>query len=298
MNFIPNDSPFAGKEGTFVTSRHLRERLYREMLSDVALMIEDLVDVQGYKVSGRGELHLSILIEKMRREGYEFQVSRPHVILKEENGKTLEPYEELIVDFDDKYIGNVMGNLGGRKGQMLDMHQEASMARLKFKIPTRGLLGFKSEFMTDTKGTGIMNYIFSGYDSYAGEIINRKNGVLLAMEEGTTAGYALFSLQERGKLIVGAGEKVYMGQIIGENSRENDLVVNPSKGKKLTNMRAAGSDDNIILTPPTQMTLEKCIAFINDDELVEITPKSVRMRKAERDANKRKRLKNAKEEVE
>ena len=251
-------------------------------------------DSTGYKVSGRGELHLSILIEKMRREGYEFQVSRPHVILKEENGKTLEPYEELILDFDEAYIGNVMNNIGGRRGQMQDMHQEGGMARLKFKIPTRGLLGFKSEFMTDTKGTGIMNYIFSGYDEYAGEIRNRKNGVLLAMEAGTTAGYALFSLQERGELFVGAGVKVYKGQIIGEHSRENDLNVNPSKGKKLTNMKAAGSDENIVLTPATDMTLEKCIAYINDDELVEITPKSVRMRKAELDALRRKREKMGK----
>jgi len=293
MNFIPNDSPFSGREGTFVTSRHLRERLYRETLSDIALLVEDLQDSTGYKVSGRGELHLSILIEKMRREGYEFQVSRPHVILKEENGKTLEPYEELLVDFDEAYIGNVMGNVGGRKGEMLEMRQESGVAHLKYKIPTRGLLGFKSEFMTDTKGTGIMNYIFSGYFDYAGEIRNRKNGVLVAMEEGTTSGYSLFSLQERGRLFIDAGVKVYKGQIIGEHSRENDLVVNPSRGKKLTNMRAAGSDENIILTPATDMTLEKCIAYINDDELVEITPKSVRMRKSELDALRRKRMKMA-----
>ena len=297
MNFIPNDSPFAGLEGTFVTSRHLRERLYRETLSDVALQVEDIQDSTGYKVSGRGELHLSILIEKMRREGYEFQVSRPHAILKTENGKTLEPYEELMVDFDEAYIGNVMNNLGGRKGQMLEMHQEGGVARLKFKIPTRGLLGFKSEFMTDTKGTGIMNYIFAGYDEYAGEIKNRKNGVLIAMDPGATAGYALFSLQERGRLFLGAGEKIYKGQIIGEHARENDLVVNPSKGKKLTNMRAAGSDENIVLTPAIEMTLEKCIAYINDDELVEITPKSVRMRKMELDPLRRKRMKMASETI-
>lgn len=297
MNFIPNDSPFSGTEGTFVTSRHLRDRLFRETLSDIALLVEELQDSTGYKVSGRGELHLSILIEKMRREGYEFQVSRPHVILKEENGKVLEPYEELILDFDDKYIGNVMGNIGGRKGDMQEMVQEAGMARLKYTIPTRGLLGFKSEFMTDSKGTGIMNYIFSGYADYAGEIRNRKNGVLIAMENGVTAGYALFSLQERGRLILGSGEKVYKGQIIGEHARENDLVVNPCKGKKLTNMRAAGSDENIVLTPPTEMTLEKCISYINDDELVEITPKSVRMRKIELDALKRKRIKMAEQEI-
>ncbi|MGA2091228.1 MAG: EF-Tu/IF-2/RF-3 family GTPase, partial [Endomicrobiales bacterium] len=291
MNFIPNDSPFAGKEGKFVTSRHLRERLLRETLSDIALVVEDLTDIVGCKVSGRGELHLSILIEKMRREGYEFQVTRPHVILKEENGKVLEPFEELILDIDEQFIGNVIANVGGRKGRMIEMHQEGGVARLKYKIPTRGLLGFKSEFMTDTKGTGILNYIFLEYDEYAGEIKNRNNGALLAMELGTTAGYALFSLQERGKLFLGAGEKVYAGQIIGEHSRENDLVVNACKGKKLTNMRAAGSDDNIILTPPDTMSLEKCIAYINDDELVEVTPLSIRMRKALLDELARKRAK-------
>jgi len=294
MNFIPNDSPFAGREGTFVTSRHLRERLYREILSDVALVIEDLPNAAGYKVSGRGELHLSILIEKMRREGYEFQVTRPHVIVKEENGKILEPYEELIVDIEEAHIGNVIGNLGIRKGQMLEMHQEHGMARLKYKITTRGLLGFKAEFMTDTRGTGIMNYIFLEYDEYAGEMRNRKNGVLTAMEKGVTAGYALFNLQDRGKLFLGPGEEVYGGQIVGEHSRDNDLVVNPSKGKKLTNMRAAGSDENIVLTPPIIMSLEQAIAYINDDELVEVTPKAIRLRKAVLDELQRKRLRMSK----
>jgi GTP-binding protein len=289
MNFIPNDSPFSGREGTYVTSRHLRERLLKETLSDIALVVEDLPDTTGYKVSGRGELHLSILIEKMRREGYEFQVTRPKVIMKEENGKLLEPYEELIVDVEEAFLGNVIGNLGTRKGQMLDMHQEHGMVRLKYKIPTRGLLGFKSEFMTDTKGTGIMNYIFLAYDEYAGDIRNRKNGVLIAMEAGVTAAYALFSLQDRGKLFLGAPEKVYGGQIVGEHSRDNDLVVNPSKGKKLTNMRAAGSDENIVLTPPLVMSLEQAIAYINDDELVEVTPKAIRLRKAILDELARKR---------
>ncbi|MHB9155110.1 MAG: translational GTPase TypA [Endomicrobiales bacterium] len=289
MNFIANDSPFSGREGKFVTSRHLRERLYRETLSDVALQVEDLADAAGYKVSGRGELHLSILIEKMRREGYEFQVTRPHVIYKEENGKILEPYEELILDMDESSTGNVISNLGGRRGQMLEMHREGGMVRLKYKIPTRGLLGFKSEFMTDSRGMGIMNYIFLEYDAYAGEIRNRKNGVLIAMDAGATVGYALFNLQDRGTLFLGPGEKVYRGQVIGEHCRDNDLVVNPSRGKKLTNMRAAGSDDNIILTPPTVMSLEKCIAYINDDELVEVTPVAVRMRKAILDELARKR---------
>jgi GTP-binding protein len=276
-----------------VTSRHLRERLYRETLSVVALLVEDLQDTVGYKVSGRGELHLSILIEKMRREGYEFQVTRPHAIFKEKDGRTLEPYEELTVDIEERFLGNVISNLGGRKGQMLEMHQENGMARLKYKIPTRGLLGFKSEFMTDTKGTGTMNYIFLQYDDYAGELKNRNNGVLIAMEEGLTAGYALFNLQDRGTMFLGPGEKVYGGQIVGDHCRDNDLVVNPSKGKKLTNMRAAGSDENIILTPPIVMSLEKCIAYINDDELVEVTPQSIRMRKAILDELARKRARIA-----
>ncbi|MFC1500876.1 translational GTPase TypA [Elusimicrobiota bacterium] len=294
MNFIPNDSPFSGKEGEFVTSSHIRERLARETLSDVALVVEDLINMVGYKVSGRGELHLSILIEKMRREGYEFQVTRPHAIFHEENGVVKEPYEELILDIDESAIGDIMANVSSRKGEMIEMHQDGTMVRLKYKIPTRGLLGFKSEFMTATKGLGIMNYMFLDYDSYAGEIKNRVNGVLIAMENGITAGYALFNLQDRGKFFVGPGENVYCGQILGEHSRENDLVINACKGKKLTNMRASGSDDNIILTPPENLSLENCVAYINDDELVEITPKSIRMRKLLLDENARKRSKKSK----
>ena len=232
MNFVPNDSPFYGKEGRFVTSRHLRERLFRETLSDVALLVEEIGGAQGYKVSGRGELHLSILIEKMRREGYEFQVTRPQVIFKEEDGRKLEPYEELTVDVDENYMGRVIENLGGRKAIMLEMHQANGMARLKYKIPTRGLLGFRSEFLTETRGMGVMNYVFLAFDDYAGEIKNRTRGVLVAMEECTTVAYALFNLQDRGRLFLGPGEKVYGGQIIGENAREADLVVNPAKGKK------------------------------------------------------------------
>ena len=293
MNFVPNDSPFYGKEGRFVTSRHLRERLLRETLSDVALVVEELGGVQGYKVSGRGELHLSILIEKMRREGYEFQVTRPQVIWKESNGKRLEPFEELTVDVDEKYMGRVIENLGGRKGILLEMRQDNGMARLKYKIPTRGLLGFRSEFLTETRGMGIMNYVFLGFDEFAGEIKNRDKGVLIAMEECTTVAYALFNLQERGRLFLGPGEKVYSGQIIGEHSREADIIVNPAKGKKLTNMRAAGSDDAVILTPYVRMTLEECIAYINDDELVEVTPQSIRLRKQILNGLERKRAKNA-----
>ena len=279
MTFVPNDSPFYGKEGRFVTSRHVRERLFKETLSDVALVVEELEDAQGYKVSGRGELHLSILIEKMRREGYEFQVTRPQVIFREENGRRLEPYEELTIDVDEAYMGRVIENLGGRKGILLEMHQNNGMARLKYRIPTRGLLGFRSEFLTETRGMGVMNYVFLDFGEYAGEIRNRTKGVLISMDQCTTVAYALFNLQERGRLFLGPGERVYEGQIIGEHSRETDLVVNPAKGKKLTNMRASGSDDAVILTPAIRMTLEECISYINDDELVEITPASIRLRK-------------------
>ncbi len=293
MSFIPNDSPFAGKEGRFLTSRHIRERLMRETLSDVALVVEELSDSIGYKVSGRGELHLSILIEKMRREGYEFQVTRPKVIVKETDEGILEPYEELTIDVDEQYSGTVIENLGKRKGQMVHMHQDKGIVRLSYRIPTRGLIGFRSQFLTETKGTGTMNYIFDGYDRHAGEMKNRNNGVLVVMEECTTVAYALFNLQERGVLFLGPGEKVYGGQIIGEHAREIDLVINPAKGKKLTNMRAAGSDDAVILTPPRNMSLEDCISYINEDELVEITPKSIRLRKTILDGLQRKRSKIA-----
>ena len=279
MNFIPNDSPFAGKEGKYVTSRHIEERLKRETLSDVALHYEPLTDAVGFRVSGRGELHLSILIESMRREGYELQVTRPQVILIKKDGKTLEPYEDLTVDVDEQYQGPVIEKLGKLKGQMEEMTNQNGMARLKFKIPTRGLLGYRSEFMTDTKGMGMMSYVFAEYGPWAGEIINRVNGVLVVKESCTSVAYALFNLQDRGKLFVGAGSPMYQGQILGEHCRSTDLVVNPAKGKKLTNMRASGSDESVVLTPPVDMTLEDCIAYINDDELVEVTPKSIRLRK-------------------
>ena len=280
MNFIPNDSPFAGKEGKFVTSRHLGDRLQRETLADVALHCELLEDAVGFKVSGRGELHLSILIEKMRREGYEFQVTRPRVIFKEEDGQTFEPYEKLTVDVDEQYQGPVIEKLGKLKGQMEEMDTAHGMVRMVFKIPTRGLLGYRSQFMTDTKGMGMMSYVFSEYGPYAGDIVNRINGVLLVKEPCTAVAYALFNLQERGKLFIHPGVPLYPGQIIGENSRSADMVVNPAKGKKLTNMRASGSDEAVILTPPVSMSLEECIAYINDDELVEVTPASIRLRKS------------------
>jgi len=279
MNFIANDSPFAGQDGKFVTSRHLEERLSRETLSDVALQVEPLTESVGYRVSGRGELHLSILIEKMRREGYEFQVTRPQVIMRQVDGETLEPYEELSVDVDEQFQGVVIEKLGKLKGILVDMRVEKAMTRMKFKVPTRGLLGYRSAFMTDTRGMGVMNYIFAEWGPYAGDIQNRVNGVMLVKEPSTTVAYALFNLQERGRLFLGPGVDTYPGQIIGEHCRPADLIVNPAKGKKLTNMRASGSDEAVILTPPIDMSLEDCIAYINDDELVEITPKAIRLRK-------------------
>ncbi|MDD5456185.1 MAG: translational GTPase TypA [Candidatus Margulisbacteria bacterium] len=279
MKFLPNDSPFAGKEGEYVTSRHLKDRLYKELLSDVALHVEDLTDEVGFKVSGRGELHLSILVEKMRREGYEFQVSKTNVIYKEINGEKLEPYEDLTIDVGEAYMGKVIESLGLRKGQLLEISQDNDLTRLRYKIPTRGLLGYHSEFMTQTKGLGTMNYVFADYGPYAGDIIFRKNGVLISKETCTTVAFALFNLQERGVMFMGPGIHIYEGQIIGEHSRDNDLVVNPARGKKLTNMRASGSDEAVALIPHRLMSLEQCIAYINDDELVEITPKSIRLRK-------------------
>jgi GTP-binding protein len=281
MNFMPNESPFAGKEGSLVTSRHLEERLRQEGLADVALVMEALEGRSGFKVSGRGELHLSILIERMRREGYEFQVTRPQVITKREGAELLEPYEELTVDVEEPYMGTVIEKLGKRKGHILEMHQGNGMARIVYRIPTRGLLGFRPEFLSMTRGMGIMNYVFSGHGPHAGEIRNRKNGVLVVKETCKTVAYALFNLQGRGRLFYGPGVRVYAGQILGEHCRENDLVVNPAKGKKLTNIRAAGSDENIVLTTPVHMSLEECISYINDDELVEITPQAIRMRKRE-----------------
>jgi GTP-binding protein len=278
MHFIPNDSPFAGQESEFVNSRDLEERLFRETMADVALGVESLGAGAGFKVSGRGELHLSILIEKMRREGYEFQVSRPQVIMKEERGQLLEPHEELTIDVDEQYQGPVIEKLGKLKGEMLEMTRRSEMIRLIYKVPTRGLIGFRSQFLTDTKGMGVMNYVFAGYGPFAGEILNRTSGALVVKEACTTVAYALFNLQERGRLFLGPGVKVYGGQIIGEHSRTGNLVVNPAKGKKLTNMRAAGSDENVILSPPHRLSLEDCLAFINDDELVEVTPAAIRLR--------------------
>ncbi|MBW2739009.1 MAG: translational GTPase TypA [Deltaproteobacteria bacterium] len=279
MYFIPNNSPFAGLEGKFVTSRHIEERLHRETMSDVAICVESLGAGAGFKVSGRGELHLSILIEKMRREGYEFQVTRPQVIMKEKDGQLEEPYEELTIDVDEQYQGPVIEKLGKLKGQMLEMSRRNEIIRLVYNVPTRGLIGFRSEFLTDTKGMGVMNYVFADYGPFAGEMLNRSNGALVVKDACTTVAYALFNLQDRGMLFLGPGVKVYKGQIIGERSRTGDLVVNPSKGKQLTNMRASGTDESVTLTPPHRLSLEDCIAFINDDELVEVTPAAIRLRK-------------------
>ncbi|RMD79136.1 MAG: translational GTPase TypA [Lentisphaerae bacterium] len=289
MNFIANDSPFAGREGQFVTSRQLKERLERETLSDIALHLEELSELNGYKVAGRGELHLAILIEKMRREGYEFQVTRPSVIFRRVDGRLEEPYELLTVDVDQDYAGVVIEKIGLRKGVLIAMETRNGLATLQFRVPTRGLLGYRSEMLTDTRGTATMNYIFDGYDQYAGDITYRRNGAMVAMCSGVAVAYALFNLQNRGDLFISPGDAFYEGQIVGEHSRENDLTVNPAKGKQLTNIRAAGSDENVILTPPRKLTLEDCLSFINEDELIEVTPVAVRLRKAKLSASQRKR---------
>ena len=273
MNFQVNTSPLAGREGKFVTSRQMRERLQRELQSNVALRVEDTDEPDVLRVSGRGELHLTILIENMRREGYELAVSRPQVLTKLVDGEVHEPYEALTVDIDDEHQGAVMEALGTRRAELTDMAIDGNgRVRLEYRVPARGLIGFQGEFMTLTRGTGLMSHIFDGYAPVKGEIPDRHNGVLVSNEQGEAVAYALFNLQERGRMFVSPGEKLYEGMIIGIHSRENDLVVNPIKTKKLTNIRAAGKDDAILLTPPIQLTLEYAVEFIADDELVEVTP--------------------------
>ncbi|CAI8807451.1 translational GTPase TypA [Methylocaldum szegediense] len=281
MTFQVNNSPFAGKEGKFVTSRQIRERLQRETLHNVALRVEETSDPDKFKVSGRGELHLSILIENMRREGYELGVSRPEVIIKEIDGELCEPYEFVTIEVEEANQGTVMEKLGERKGDLLNMMPDGQgRVRLEYMIPSRGLIGFQTEFMTATSGTGLLYHVFDHYGSVKkGEIGQRTNGVMISMVTGKSLGYALFNLQERGRLFIEHGTEVYEGMIIGIHSRDNDLVVNPTKAKQLTNIRAAGSDENIILTPPIKLTLEQALEFIDDDELVEVTPKSIRLRK-------------------
>ena len=280
MNFQVNTSPFAGKEGKFVTSRQLRDRLYRELQSNVALRVEDTEEPDVFRVSGRGELHLTILIENMRREGYELAVSRPQVLTRVVDGEVHEPYEALTVDVEDTNQGAVMEALGSRRAELTGMAVDGNgRVRLDYRVPARGLIGFQGEFMTLTRGTGLMSHIFDGFDVVKGDIPDRHNGVLVSNEQGEAVAYALFNLQERGRMFVRPGEKLYEGMIIGIHSRDNDLVVNPIRTKKLTNIRAAGKDDAILLTPPIELTLEYAVEFIADDELVEVTPASIRIRK-------------------
>jgi GTP-binding protein len=290
MNFQVNTSPYAGREGKYVTSRQIRERLYRELQSNVALRVEDTEEPDVFRVSGRGELHLTILIENMRREGYELAVSRPQVLTKTVDGEVQEPFEALTVDIEEDHQGAVMEALGGRRAELTDMAIDGNgRARLEYRVPARGLIGFQGEFMTLTRGTGLMSHIFDGFAVVKGEIPDRHNGVLVSNEQGEAVAYALFNLQERGRMFVSPGEKLYEGMIIGIHSRDNDLVVNPIKTKKLTNIRAAGKDDAVLLTPPIQLTLEYAVEFIADDELVEVTPQSIRIRKRFLKEHERKR---------
>ena len=280
MNFQVNTSPFAGREGKFVTSRQLRERLQRELQSNVALRVEDTGSPDVFRVCGRGELHLTILIENMRREGYELAVARPQVLTRLIDGEVHEPFEALTVDVEEAHQGAVMEALGRRRAELTDMAVDGNgRARLEYRVPARGLIGFQGEFMTLTRGTGLMSHIFDGFAPVKGEIPERRNGVLVSNEQGEAVAYALFNLQERGRLFVAPGEKLYAGMIIGIHSRDNDLVVNPVKTKKLTNIRAAGKDEAILLTPPIELTLEYAVEFIADDELVEVTPQAIRIRK-------------------
>ncbi|MEN9592005.1 MAG: hypothetical protein RJA21_457 [Gemmatimonadota bacterium] len=281
VDFVVNNSPFAGKDGKFVTSRQLRERLYKELERNVALRVEDSDSTDAWSVSGRGELHLSILMETMRREGFEFQVSRPKVILRtDENGQKLEPFEELAIDVPEEYLGTVIEKLGPRKAEMIEMKNPGQgLVRLLYRVPARGLFGYRSEFLTDTRGTGIMHHRFLEYGAWAGPLSGRSRGVLVSMENGTIIAFALFSLQERSTLFVTPGDAVYEGMLIGENSRPGDMDVNPTKEKKLSNIRTKSTDENITLEPPREITLESALEYIEDDELIEITPHNIRLRK-------------------
>ena len=280
MNFIVNDSPFAGREGKFVTSRNIRDRLFKEVETNVSMRVEETDSTDTFKVSGRGELHLSILIETMRRQGYEFQVSRPEVIYKTINGERCEPMELLIVEVPEQYVGAVIEKLGSRKGELENMgSRDGGATHLEFKIPSRGLIGYRSEFMTDTNGNGIMNQLFAGYEPYKGDILTRERGSIVVLETGESSAYGLFNTQDRGRLFIGAGVPVYEGMIVGECAKSEDVVCNVCKQKHLTNTRASGSDDALRLVPPSTLSLEQCMEFIKDDELLEVTPTSLRLRK-------------------
>ncbi len=292
MTFEVNNSPFAGKDGKYITSRQIRDRLNRELIHNVALRVEDTGSPDKFRVSGRGELHLSVLIETMRREGFELGVSRPQVIIKEIDGVVNEPFETVTLDVESQHQGTVMEKLGLRKGDLLNMDPDGKgRVRLDYMIPSRGLIGFRTEFLTATAGTGLL---YSTFDHYGpikkGELANRVNGVMISNGQGTSVGFGLFNLQERGRLFIGPGEELYEGMIVGIHSRDNDLVVNPMKAKQLTNMRASGTDENIILVPPIRLTLEQSLEFVNDDELVEVTPHNLRLRKRYLKENERKRF--------
>ncbi len=291
MNFIVNNSPFAGKDGKFVTSRNLRDRLFKEVMTNVSLRVEETDSADTFKVSGRGELHLSILIETMRRQGYEFQVSPPEVIYKrDENGTLLEPIELLMIEVPEEYVGPVMERLGTRKAEIKNMGtREGGTSHLEFLIPARGLLGYRSQFLTDTNGNGIMNHVFNSYEPYKGDIEQRSTGSIIVHETGESTGYGLFNTQSRGRLFIGPGVPVYEGMIIGENPKNDDIVCNVCKKKQMTNTRASGSDDALRLVPPSKLSLEQSLEFIKDDELVEITPNNIRLRK--RILNKEERMK-------
>ena len=295
MTFQVNDSPFAGREGKFVTSRQIRDRLYRELLKDVSLRVEDGASTDSFRVLGRGEMHLSILIETMRREGYEFAVGAPRALMHEENGVLMEPFETAVIDVPADAVGSVIEKLGSRKGDLVSMNPIGERMKIEFLIPSRGLFGYRSEFMTDTKGEGIIGTIFAGYDAYRGEIVSRQSGSLISYETGEAVTYGLYNAQERGDLFIGAGTPVYAGMVVGASPKAEDIVVNVCKKKHVTNMRASGSDEALRLVPPRKMSLEACIEFIADDELLEVTPKNLRIRKRELSHDQRmKKLKGGK----